>query len=178
MYQPNSQSTANGGGRKPINAGDDTTIFTAQPSSQNQNQSYSANTNNHKGPATSTNYGATQNPSHLSPQQNTTHSTQQHTQWNSNHHAIRQPVSSNSGSGSGTHRQTSPTRSVEGYRIAKRELWWKEPERSHKVNMDNRTMRVDHVTPKVQCYNPDYNPQRQHSKLIESKKLEWNATHG
>jgi hypothetical protein len=61
-----------------------------------------------------------------------------------------------------------------GTRIVKRELWWKEPDRDSKVPF-NQPFRLKDVTPRIDDKNPNYNPARQSTKIIDSRKLEWNA---
>jgi len=61
-----------------------------------------------------------------------------------------------------------------GTRIVKRELWWKEPDRESKVPF-NQPFRLKDVTPRIDDKNPNYNPARQSTKIIDSRKLEWNA---
>jgi hypothetical protein len=61
-----------------------------------------------------------------------------------------------------------------GTRIVKRELWWKEPDRESKVPF-NQPFRLKDVTPRIDDKNPNYNPDRQSTKIIDSRKLEWNA---
>jgi len=61
-----------------------------------------------------------------------------------------------------------------GTRIVKRELWWQEPDRESKVPF-NQPFRLKDVTPRIDDKNPNYNPARQSTKIIDSRKLEWNA---
>lgn len=187
-------------GRKPINAGDDTSIFNAQSngnggsstqrsplnsgainpgSSRYETLPLTTNTNNNN--ANNRNYTPPQHQANSSNNTARTNVTARQQQALGQHQS-RNLNANHQNSNEATPRQTSPTRSnqnvPEGFRIAKRELWWKEPGASgHKV-LTNDKPKIDHVTPKVDCYNNEYNPNRQNTKLIESKKLEWNANHG
>ncbi|CAF0749247.1 unnamed protein product [Brachionus calyciflorus] len=68
----------------------------------------------------------------------------------------------------------SPTRFGEGTRIAKRELWWKEPPPSKVKIQKAQVYRPQNVGPKVDNRNETYQvPQSQ--KAIEKVKLEWKA---
>lgn len=186
-------------GRKPINAGDDTSIFNAQSNGNGGSSTQRSPLNSGainpgssryetSPPTTSTNNNAS----------NRNYTPPQHQANSNNNNTARTNVTARQQQALGQHqsrnlnanhqnnettpRQTSPTRSnqnvPEGFRIAKRELWWKEPGASgHKV-LTNDKPKIDHVAPKVDCYNNEYNPNRQNTKLIESKKLEWNANHG
>lgn len=77
-----------------------------------------------------------------------------------------------------TPRQTttsqSPTRFGEGTRIAKRELWWKEPPPSKVKIQSGQVFRPQNVGPKVDNKNFNYQtPVSQ--KTIEKVKLDWKA---
>lgn len=196
-------------GRKPINAGDDTSIFNAQ-SNGNNGGGYGGSSGNggttQRSPLNSgaihpnSRYEASSsggpNRTYTPPQHNTTNA---NTNNNNNatarsnprqqqnpqqQHQSRAVNNSNQNSSSNTPRQLSPTRSnqnvPEGYRIAKRELWWKEPAPSQHKILTGDKPKVDHVTAKVDHRNAEYSPHRQNSttKLIESRRLEWNANHG
>lgn len=192
-------------GRKPINAGDDTSIFNAQ---SNGNNGYGGSSGNggttQRSPLNSgaihpnSRYEASSsggpNRTYTPPQHNTTNAntnnnnatarTNPRQQQPQQQHQSRAVNNSNQNSSSNTPRQLSPTRSnqnvPEGYRIAKRELWWKEPAPSQHKILTGDKPKVDHVTAKVDHRNTDYSPHRQNSstKLIESRRLEWNANHG
>ena len=186
-------------GRKPINAGDDTSIFNAQSNGNNGGSSTQRSPLNSgainpttsrydTSPPTTTNNNNNANRNYTPPQHqpnvNTARAnvTARQQQALGQHQSRNFNATNHQNSNETTPRQTSPARSnqnvPEGFRIAKRELWWKEPGSSgHKV-LTNDKPKVDHVTPKVDCYNNEYNPNRQNTKLIESKKLEWNANHG
>ena len=58
-------------------------------------------------------------------------------------------------------------------RIAKRELWWKEPPPSEVKMLAGGKFKPDNVTPRVDHHNPNYKPARESSKVIESRKLQW-----
>jgi hypothetical protein len=194
-------------GRKPINAGDETSIFNAQPT----NQIGSANGGGtlHRSPSinptsntNNTRYDYTPPQSGGSGSQRSqmtyTPPRQRQQQQQQPQHQMQQSKSNSNLSNSGPRppfntravynatipREPSPVRSnnnanaPDGFRIAKRELWWKEPPPSqHKVLL-NQKQPVDHVTPRIDCYNPDYSPHRESSKIIESRKLEWKTNHG
>lgn len=158
-----SQPTSNSGNppRRPINAGDDTTIFTAQPNTTINNNNNSNNTNNSN--------AYTSNNTTYNPKANN-HQTNPHTSRQLN----------NNTNGSGTQRQISPTRSSEngGPKILKRELWWKETPASQVKILTNGKPSVNNVTAKVDHRNSGYNPNRSNGKQIESRKLEWNTRSG
>lgn len=197
-------------GRKPINAGDDTSIFNAQSNGNNGGGGYGGSSGNggttQRSPLNSgaihpnSRYEASSsggpNRTYTPPQHNNT--TNANTNNNNatartnprqqqpqqpQQHQSRAVNNSNQNSSSNTPRQLSPTRSnqnvPEGYRIAKRELWWKEPAPSQHKILTGDKPKVDHVTAKVDHRNNDYSPHRQNSstKLIESRRLEWNANH-
>ncbi|RNA11283.1 hypothetical protein BpHYR1_016962 [Brachionus plicatilis] len=68
----------------------------------------------------------------------------------------------------------SPTRFGEGTRIAKRELWWKEPPPSRVKIQSGQVFRPQNVGPKVDDRNLSYQtPVSQ--KTIEKVKLDWKA---
>jgi len=58
-------------------------------------------------------------------------------------------------------------------RIAKRELWWKEPPPSEVKMAQGGKFKPENVTPRVDHHNPNYKPARESSKVIESRKLQW-----
>jgi hypothetical protein len=58
-------------------------------------------------------------------------------------------------------------------RIAKRELWWKEPPPSEVKMAQGGKFKPDNVTPRVDHQNLNYRPARESSKVIESRKLQW-----
>ena len=70
----------------------------------------------------------------------------------------------------------SPTHSLTNgaTRIAKRELWWKEPPASEVKIAPGSKFKPDNVTPRVDHQNPNYKPARESSKVIETRKLAWN----
>lgn len=68
----------------------------------------------------------------------------------------------------------SPTRFGEGTRIAKRELWWKEPPPSKVKIQAGQVFRPQNVGPKVDDRNINYqSPISQ--KTIDKLKLDWKA---
>lgn len=68
----------------------------------------------------------------------------------------------------------SPTRFGEGTRIAKRELWWKEPPPSKVKIQPGQVFKPQNVGPKVDDRNFKYQtPISQ--KTIEKQKLDWKA---
>lgn len=70
---------------------------------------------------------------------------------------------------------SSGTPNYGGTRIAKRELWWKEPPQSDVKITTGRKVNIENVSPRVDHYNKNYQPSRESSKIIENRKLEWNA---
>lgn len=62
-----------------------------------------------------------------------------------------------------------------GPRIARRELWWKEPERSQARIPFSQPLRIENITPRVDDKNPNYVPARPQYRTIQSRKLEWHA---
>ena len=72
------------------------------------------------------------------------------------------------------HRSPTTSQSNGATRIAKRELWWKEPPPSEAKMTPGGKVKVENVTPRVDHHNPNYKPARESSKMIESRKLQWN----
>jgi hypothetical protein len=153
--------------RKPINAGDEKTIFTAQsnvPSTTNS----TANIN--KGAANQSQNGGY-------------HPTANNHQYTANQNTYRSNQNA-AAAGSVSHRQISPTRSAEsssnvnGPKITKRELWWKEPSPSQVKILTNGKPTEQHVTARVDHKNEAYSPASSTGKQIESRKLEWNSRSG
>lgn len=73
-----------------------------------------------------------------------------------------------------TARSPATSQSNGATRIAKRELWWKEAPPSEAKMVPGGKIKMENVTPRVDHHNPNYKPAREGSKVIETRKLQWN----
>ena len=64
------------------------------------------------------------------------------------------------------------TNNTNGYKIVKRELWWKEPPPPNKIEIKNQKVNIENVTSRVDHVNKSYAPPKTERK-IGSFPVEW-----
>lgn len=181
-YNPNSQypnPPSNGqynNDRRPINPNDRTDIYNSQPRNANQyntNTNMNTNTNaRNQQPVPSQTNPSNRNAGAAANRQNGFQPSPPANQRNNNNNNFNNNSFNNTLNGS----QTLSLKSNDfGPRIARRELWWKEPERQNSKIPFSQPLRIENITPRVDDKNPNYVPSRPQHRTIESRKLEWSA---